>query len=147
YQHQIEETVKLIANRGAWSSPRTLCYQSKVGPAEWLKPSLHTTLRALAARGRKHLLVIPISFVTEHIETLHEINIEAREEAVRLGIRQFEMMPALNDDPIFIHCLADLVLKTAMNVPLDLPTCRMAFDGVAGGTNPTFCPYWEDGRR
>lgn len=111
YQAQILETVGLVRESGGWKFPSTLCYQSKVGPAEWLKPSLGETLRELTSRGRRHFLVIPIAFVTEHIETLHEINIEARAEAVRLGARQFEMMPALNDSPEFIECLADLVLK------------------------------------
>jgi ferrochelatase len=111
YQQQIEETVKLVVETGKWESPHTLCYQSKVGPAEWLKPSLHNTIVELATKGRKHLLIIPIAFVTEHIETLHEINIETREEAEHFGIEQFEMMPALNDHPKFIQCLADLVMK------------------------------------
>ncbi|HEY6192909.1 MAG TPA: ferrochelatase [Bacteroidota bacterium] len=111
YERQIGETVALVVESGKWSSPHTLCYQSKVGPAEWLKPSLPDTLRELASRGRKHFLVIPVAFVTEHIETLHEIDIEAREEAMELGVKQFEMMPALNDHPKFIQCLADLVLK------------------------------------
>jgi len=53
--------------------------------------------------------VIPISFVTEHIETLHEINIEAREHALASGVEQFEMMPALDDSPDFIAALASLV--------------------------------------
>ena len=109
YQRHIEETVKLVVERGQWKSPHLLCYQSKVGPAEWLKPSLDHTIHDLASRGRKHLLVIPIAFVTEHIETLHEINIETREEAEHLGITQFEMMPALDSHPKFIQCLADLV--------------------------------------
>jgi ferrochelatase len=111
YQRHIEETVQLVVHNGQWKSPHLLCYQSKVGPAEWLKPSLDHTIHDLAAKGRKHLLVIPVAFVTEHIETLHEINIEAREEAKHLGIEQFEMMPALNDSPKFIQCLTDLVLK------------------------------------
>ncbi len=111
YQSHIEETVRLVIEQGKWKSHHLLCYQSKVGPAEWLKPSLHEMLRELAGRGRKHLLVVPIAFVTEHIETLHEINIEAREEAEHLGIVRFEMMPALNDYPKFIACLKDLVMK------------------------------------
>ena len=111
YQQHIDETVRLVVEKGEWKSPHLLCYQSKVGPAEWLKPSLHQTLRELAVRGRKHLLAVPIAFVTEHIETLHEINIEAREEAEHLGIKQFEMMPALNNHPKFIQCLTDLVMK------------------------------------
>jgi len=111
YQQQVEETVQLVVAKGRWQSPHVLCYQSKVGPAEWLKPSLTNTIRELALKGRKRLLVIPIAFVTEHIETLHEINIEAREDAARLGIDQFEMMPAINSHPKFIECLSDLVLK------------------------------------
>jgi ferrochelatase len=57
------------------------------------------------------MLVVPISFVTEHIETLHEINIEAREEAKKLGVERFRMMPALGDSPYFIAALKDLVLR------------------------------------
>ncbi len=110
YKNQIEETVMLVTERGAWKSPHTLCYQSKVGPAKWLGPSLPETIARLAREGRRHLLVVPIAFVTEHIETLHEINIEARAEAEHLGIARFEMMPALNDHPKFIQCLAELVL-------------------------------------
>ncbi len=55
---------------------------------------------------------MPIAFVTEHIETLHEINIEAREQAHKLGVEQFEMMPAVGDSPAFISALADLVLQS-----------------------------------
>lgn len=113
YQRQIEETVALVADAGGWESPHTICYQSKVGPSEWLKPSLHEILRALASRGRANFLVIPIAFVTEHVETLHEIDIEARRIAEGLGAARFEMMPALNNHPAFIQCLADLVLKNA----------------------------------
>jgi len=111
YQRHIEETVRLVVESGGWSSPHSLCYQSKVGSAEWLKPSLHQSLQELAGSGAKNLLVIPISFVTDHVETLHEINIEAREEAESLGIERFVMMPALNDHPLFIEALEDLVVK------------------------------------
>ncbi len=111
YQKHIQETVRLVVEQGQWKSPHLLCYQSKVGPAEWLKPSIDATLKELASKGRKHLLVVPIAFVTEHIETLHEINMEYREVAEHLGITQYEMMPALNDSPTFIQCLKDLVLS------------------------------------
>jgi ferrochelatase len=95
-----------------------LCYQSRVGPGRWTEPTLHATLQSLRAGGATRVLVVPISFVTEHIETLHEIDIEARQQAARLGFQQFEMMPALNDSPRFIQCLADLVLKeVAAGVP------------------------------
>ncbi len=110
YQTQVEATVKLVMERGGWLNPHTLCYQSRVSPGRWLEPSLDSTLDSLAAEGAKWILVVPISFVTDHIETLHEIDVEARERAVRLGIRQFELMPALNDSPTFIRALATLVL-------------------------------------
>jgi ferrochelatase len=111
YQRQIEETVRLILQDGRWPNVHTLCYQSRVGRQKWLTPALDPTIAGLAARGEKHLLVVPVSFVTEHIETLHEINIEAREHAEHLGIEQFEMMPAVGDSPRFIGALADLVLR------------------------------------
>jgi ferrochelatase len=143
YKLQIEETVRLVMERGAYTSPHLLCYQSKVGPAEWLKPSLHATLRALATQGRKHLLVVPIAFVTEHIETLHEINIEAREEAMQLGVEQFEMMPALDDHPRFIKCLADLVVRKLTASTTGLPSCRERFDKRGVTIPPVVCPHWS----
>jgi ferrochelatase len=110
YQKQIEETVRLVMERGGWRNPHALCYQSRVNPGKWLEPSLSETLRDLAAQGAERLLVIPISFVTDHVETLAEINIDARALAEQLGIAQFELMPALNDSPTFIRVLAELVL-------------------------------------
>ena len=91
-------------------SPHTLCYQSRIGPQRWLGPSLTESLRKLAGRGCKAVLVVPISFVSDHLETLSEINIEARERATSLGIRHFETMTGLNDNPAFIRALAELVL-------------------------------------
>ncbi|MGB6483295.1 MAG: ferrochelatase [Candidatus Acidiferrales bacterium] len=115
YPGQIEETVKLLLAAGGWSNPSTLCYQSRVGRQKWLEPSLTATIGKLALSGVRRLLVIPISFVTEHIETLYEINIEARKQAQERGIVEFHMMASLNDSPTFIHALADLV-KTAAAV-------------------------------
>ena len=112
YPKQIEETVQMVRELGAWPNPHELCYQSRVGPQKWLQPSLTTTIEQMAHSGIKRMLVIPISFLTEHIETLHEINVEAREEAESLGITEFHMMPALNDSPLLIRALADLVLRS-----------------------------------
>jgi len=111
YQKQIEETVRLVMEDGRWRNRHTLCYQSKVGRQKWLQPPLDPTIEDLIRRGEKNLLIVPVSFVTEHIETLHEINIEAREHAMKLGVEQFEMMPAVGDSPRFIGALADLVLR------------------------------------
>ena len=112
YPKQIQETVQLVRELGAWPNPHALCFQSRVGPQKWLQPSLPETIEKLARSGIKRVLVIPISFLTEHIETLHEINIETREEAEALGIKEFHMMPALNDSPLLIRALADLVLRS-----------------------------------
>ena len=116
YPKQIEETVRLACELGArlypgWPRTHLLCYQSRVGPAKWLQPPFTGTMERLGHEGVKEMLVVPISFVTEHIETLHEINIEAREQAESLGITEFHMMPALNDSPLLIRALADLVLR------------------------------------
>ena len=111
YPRHVEATVRLVCEMGAWPNTHTLCFQSKVGLQKWLQPSLTATLENLARDGVKRLLVIPISFLTEHIETLHEINIEAREHAESFGVRDFHMMPALNDSPLLIRALADLVLR------------------------------------
>jgi ferrochelatase len=84
-----------------------------VGPAKWLEPPFLGTMERLGHEGVKEMLVIPISFVTEHIETLHEINIDGRIDAKKYGIERFRMMPAVGDSPPFIACLKDLVLNGA----------------------------------
>lgn len=117
YPQQIEATVRAVCELGAkeypgaWPRTHLLCYQSRVGPAKWLQPSLTETIERLVPEGVKEVLVAPISFVTEHIETLHEINIEARKEAEKLRIEKFRMMPAVGDSPLFIAALKDLVLR------------------------------------
>jgi protoporphyrin/coproporphyrin ferrochelatase len=111
YQRQIEETVELVMNQGAWPNPHRLCYQSKVGASRWLQPSLHTTLRTLAAEKVREVCVIPISFVSDHVETLGEIDHCAREEARLLGIERFAMTQGLNDSPKFIQALTECVLE------------------------------------
>jgi len=116
YARQVEATVRGVTQRGAWGNQHLLCFQSKVGRRQWLSPSLTETIERLARAGEKQLLIVPIAFVTEHIETLHEINIEAREQALHLGVEQFEMMPAVGDSPTFIAALADLV-RSALGAP------------------------------
>jgi protoporphyrin/coproporphyrin ferrochelatase len=113
YQRQIEETVALLMERGGWSNGHRLCYQSKVGASRWLQPTLRATLRQVAEEKIDEVCVVPVSFVSDHVETLGEIDHEARALATRLGIRRFEMMPGLNDSPAFIRALADLVLEAA----------------------------------
>ncbi|RPI05801.1 MAG: ferrochelatase [Ignavibacteriae bacterium] len=140
YQLQMEETVRRVLERGQWQSPHILCYQSKVGPMQWLKPSLLETVERLARNGRKHLLVIPIAFVTDHIETLHEINIEVRHQAMTHGVQQFELMPALNDHPKYIECLADLVSRQFTREE-ECKTCEQLWRQDRERIKPKKCPH------
>ena len=113
YKRQIEETVELVCATGGWKNPRRLCYQSKVGASKWLQPSLRSTLREVGAQGVKQVCVVPISFVSDHVETLGEIDHEGREIAHEAGIEKFEMTAGLNDSPSFIRALAGIVMDSA----------------------------------
>ena len=109
YQRQIEETIELLVRRGGWRNSHRLCYQSKIGASKWLQPSLHRTLRDLAGEKVREVCIVPISFVSDHVETLGEIDHEARQEAAALGIKKFRMTSGLNDSPMFIRALGELV--------------------------------------
>ncbi len=116
YPKHVAETMRLVCENGAarfpnWPKRHLLCYQSKVGPAKWLEPSFLGTLERLGHEGVKEAMIVPISFVTEHIETLHEINIDGRADAKKAGIERFRMMPAVGDSPAFIAALKHLVLR------------------------------------
>jgi len=111
YQRQIEETVRLLMERGGWPNRHRLCYQSKVGASKWLQPSLHRALHDLADEKAREVCIVPVAFVSDHVETLGEIDHEAREEARQLGIPRFEMSAGLNDSPKFISTLGQLVLE------------------------------------
>lgn len=113
YQQQIVKTYNAVVRAGKFGLHHHLCYQSKVGPQKWLEPSLVDTIDRLAAEGVSHVVVVPIAFVSDHSETLVEINMEARHQARERGIRHFDMSPALNACPPYIDALADLVRKSA----------------------------------
>ena len=122
YQRQIEETVELVMRRGGWRNRYRLCYQSKVGASKWLQPSLRTTVRELGSAGTKNVCVVPISFVSDHVETLGEIDHEARELAEQCGIERFAMSAGLNVSRTFIASLAGLVMQAA-----GVAVCEPAF--------------------
>jgi ferrochelatase len=119
YQREIEHCTELIMAALNRPNPHTLAYQSRVGPVEWLQPYTEDAIEALAHEGVKDLVVVPISFVSEHIETLQEIDIEYREIATESGIQGFHRVPALNTHPRFIADLADLVAE-ALEAPRQL---------------------------
>lgn len=123
YQEQIEACTRLIMRELNRPNDYTLAYQSRVGPVEWLKPYTEDALEELGEKGIDNLVVVPISFVSEHIETLQEIDIEYREIAQEAGIKNFNRVPALNTHAGFINALGDLVEES-----LKSPPCT--FDGV-----------------
>jgi len=108
YLDHIQGTVKLAMEKFGEVSHH-LAFQSRAGPVKWLEPSTEAKIAELAAAGCKQLLMVPLSFVSDHIETLYEIDIQYKEEAVALGIADFRRTEALNSSPAFINCLAELV--------------------------------------
>ncbi|KAF8040695.1 hypothetical protein BT93_B2812 [Corymbia citriodora subsp. variegata] len=114
YKDQMEECIYLIMqelkSRGI-NNQHKLAYQSRVGPVEWLKPYTDEVLVELGQKGVKSLLAVPVSFVSEHIETLEEIDMEYRELALESGIENWGRVPALGCTSSFITDLADAVIE------------------------------------
>ena len=108
YVCQIMGTIGEITKRIPIKSH--LSYQSKSGPVKWLKPSTDEKLKELAGEGVKNILVVPISFVSDHIETLYEIDILYKGTAEKLGIN-LKRTESLNTHPTFIKALEDIVIK------------------------------------
>ncbi|MBV8592442.1 MAG: ferrochelatase [Acetobacteraceae bacterium] len=111
YQWQVEQSVAavLTAMGAAKDEPLdwSICYQSRATPQKWIGPSTEEEI-ARAAHDRSAVLVVPIAFVSEHSETLVELDVEYRDLASRLGVPGYFRAPAQNDDPSFIAALADL---------------------------------------
>jgi ferrochelatase len=93
--------------------PHSVSYQSRAGRAVWLSPDTTDETVRLAATGVKTLVVVPVAFVSEHIETLHELDIRLSEDAEKAGIRRFVRVPAVNDSPAFIRALAGIARRAA----------------------------------
>jgi len=111
YSHQISKTVEAIMERGEFKQPHSLCYQSKVGPLKWLTPSTPDTIADLASKGIRHMLLVPVAFASDHLETLFELGIEYRRQAKERGVIQYEVTEGLNDSSKFIEALSELVFE------------------------------------
>ena len=109
YQAETERTVAAVMRRFP-GIPHGISYQSRAGRAEWLSPDTVDEVTRLARDGVRTLVVVPVSFVSDHIETLHELDIQLAAHARRAGIQSFLRAPALNDAPAFVDALKDLVL-------------------------------------
>jgi ferrochelatase len=108
YTNQIESTVKAVMSTGKFSQNHDLSFQSRVGPQKWISPFTTDTVRRLGETGVRNILVIPVAFVSDHIETLYELNVEVRDCAMKNGIIQFEIIEGLNTSSTFIEALAQL---------------------------------------
>ena len=109
YEREIHATMDaLVAGLGPLPGGHQLAYQSRTGPVRWLEPPLKAVLEAL---GGKDVIVVPLSFVSEHIETLHELDIEYREVAHKAGVRTYQRVAAPGADPAYIRCLTRRVLE------------------------------------
>jgi ferrochelatase len=111
YRDQLLETSQLIAGKAGLDS-WSFAFQSASATGEpWLGPDILDELDSLHERGVERVLVCPIGFVSDHLEILWDIEVEARERAAELGL-ELERIESLNDDPAFIRGLADLVRET-----------------------------------
>lgn len=136
YPSEVGCTVQLVMSELKYCNPYQLVWQSKVGPLSWLGPFTDDAVKSYSKQGKKVLVVVPIAFVNEHIETLHELDIELVEDAEKAGIKVIQRVPAPNDHPLFISALADIVKNhLKRNQPVnpklinrcphcDNPTCK-----------------------
>ncbi|MBW7874687.1 MAG: ferrochelatase [Candidatus Cloacimonetes bacterium] len=124
YFEHVEHSVRLILDKLEWDGEHKLAWQSRVGPVKWLEPSMDDMLLQLGKEQKHQVLVIPVSFVGDHIETLHEIDIEYAHLAKEAGITEFKRMPSLNTEPVFVDCLKNLI-ETKYDIhKCSLKVCR-----------------------
>jgi ferrochelatase len=138
YQWQVEQTVAKVSSMiGTAARDWAICYQSRVGPLEWIGPSTEEELKR-AAHDRVPVAVVPIAFVSEHSETLVELDIEYRKLAEDFGVPGYVRVPALGAHTAFIESLAETVRhgrgKNATLEPAnDWTYCRRNFSGCPQG--------------
>ncbi len=108
YQQQVETTVEATMRQVGYYD-WAIAYQSRSGPVKWMTPGTDEMIDKFASVGHRALLMVPVSFVSDHIETLDEIDIEYRERAISQGISHFYRSPSLNDHDDFLDAMADLV--------------------------------------
>jgi ferrochelatase len=113
YLDDVRITVAAVTRRLGLGTRARLCFQSKVGPQRWLAPTTEETIDELAAGGATALVVCPVAFTGEHLETLQEIDILYRERALARGVGHFGRARAVGCHPAFIAALADLAVAAA----------------------------------
>ncbi|KAK9876690.1 hypothetical protein WA026_014069 [Henosepilachna vigintioctopunctata] len=110
YPSEVGTTVNLVMKELNYCNPYQLVWQSKVGPLPWLGPFTDEAIEGYVKQGKKSFVIVPIAFVNEHIETLHELDIEyCKELAEKVGVEEIRRVSAPNTHPLFISALADIV--------------------------------------
>lgn len=110
YPSEVGATVQLVMQELSYCNPYCLVWQSKVGPLPWLQPYTDEAIKGYVKQGKKNFILVPVAFVNEHIETLHELDIEyCKELGEELGVECIRRAAAPNDHPLFISALADIV--------------------------------------
>ena len=118
YTQHIEETVDAIMKMRNFRETHWLGYQSRVGPSKWTQPNTEALVFRLINYGIKHMVLIPVAFVTDHIETEHELNIELREELEEQNkhVDKLVVSKGLNDHPDFLGALRDEISKKIQHI-------------------------------
>eukprot|EP01130_Rhizamoeba_saxonica_P006391 TRINITY_DN2550_c0_g1_i1.p1 TRINITY_DN2550_c0_g1~~TRINITY_DN2550_c0_g1_i1.p1 ORF type:complete len:352 (+),score=67.53 TRINITY_DN2550_c0_g1_i1:131-1186(+) len=114
YPHEVASTVHKVMEQLGHNMPHKIVWQSKVGPTPWLKPAANDAMLGLGKLGKKNQLIIPITFTSDHIETLYEYDIQYQELAKENDIK-LRRTEALNSHPTFITALADEVTRSLSN--------------------------------
>jgi protoporphyrin/coproporphyrin ferrochelatase len=109
YSQHIKKTVEAVMKARDYTHNHHLCFQSKVGPLKWLEPATDKMIKQLSDQGKMNLLIVPISFVSDHVETLFELDIEYRHTAKECGIENYIVMKGLNGSKLFVEALYELV--------------------------------------
>lgn len=126
YLDQVRLTMRGVLERLPECRAR-LAFQSRSGPVRWIGPTVTETLDALGREGCREVLMVPVSFVSDHVETLHEIDQEYRAYALRRGFQRFERVAAFNEDSGFLRAMAALV---ASRVPVSWRKCGVKQNGA-----------------
>ncbi len=131
YAQEVAATVHEVMKALGFAFPYLLSYQSAIGPVAWLQPSTVDVIDGLGRHGQQRVVVVPVGFTTDHLETLYDLDIVLAQRAQRAGLTHFHRLPAPNDAPAFIDAMAAMVLAhldgsalPSMNLTLRCPGCQ-----------------------
>jgi len=124
----VHSTVQQVLRFRNRDHPFRTAFQSMIGPSAWLSPSTSETVKSLAEQGYRSVLVVPVSFVTDHVNTRYDLDVELRAEAEAQGIDHFEVTAGLNTHPLFIEALGEATVAQ-LDLPVDVNQLRFGGDG------------------